>query len=79
MLQRYGNRAGNSGVKAFEELPEAIRVQFIDGEVYTYTYGSAGRRHVEFMKALARQGKGLSGYIAVNVRHRYATKTGGNG
>lgn len=75
MLRRYGNRAGNSGVKAFEELPHGIRVQFLDGEVYTYTYRSAGRERIEYMKELARHGKGLSGYIATYVQHRFETKT----
>lgn len=77
MLERYRNRSGNSGVTAYEILDDGIRVRFIDGEIYTYTYESAGREHIERMQALARNGEGLSGYIATYVRHRYARKSGG--
>ena len=74
MLTSYRNRAGNSGVTAYEILDDGIRVRFVDGEIYTYTVKSAGREHVERMQALAKAGAGLSGYIATHVRHRYASK-----
>ena len=75
MLTPYRNRSGNSGVTAYEMLDDGIRVRFVDGEIYTYTFDSAGQEHVEHMQKLARKGKGLSGYIATHVRHRYANKT----
>jgi hypothetical protein len=77
MLTPYRNRAGNSGVTAYEILDDGIRVRFVDGEIYTYTVKSAGREHVERMQALAKAGAGLSGYIATHVRHRYASKAAG--
>jgi hypothetical protein len=78
MLVPYRNRAGNSGVTAYEILDAGIRVRFVDGEIYTYTVESAGREHVERMQELARAGEGLSGYIAMHVRHRYASKAAGS-
>jgi hypothetical protein len=74
MLARYGNRAGNSGVVAYEIRRDSIRVKFLDGRIYTYTYHSAGRENVERMKLLARSGKGLSGFISTHVRDRFAAK-----
>jgi hypothetical protein len=75
MLMRYGNRAGNSGVVAYEARRDCIRVKFVDGTIYTYTYRSAGRENIERMKVLARSGKGLSGFISTHVRDRFASKT----
>ena len=75
MLTRYGNRAGNSGVVAYEIRPDGIRVKFLDGKVYTYTYRSAGRENVECMKLLARSGRGLSGFISTQVRDRFAARS----
>jgi hypothetical protein len=75
MLTRYGNRAGNSGVVAYEIRPDGIRVKFIDGRICTYTYRSAGRGNVERMKLLARSGRGLSGFISTYVKDRYAARS----
>jgi hypothetical protein len=75
MLMRYENRAGNSGVVAYEIRRDGIRVEFIDGRIYTYTYRSAGRENVERMKLLARSGRGLSGFISTHVKDRYAARS----
>ena len=48
--------------------------RFVDGAVYVYTYASAGRRHVEAMKRLARAGAGLSTYISRYIRAAYAAR-----
>jgi hypothetical protein len=77
MFTRYQNRSGNSGVVAYEIVEDGIRVRFVDGATYTYTFESAGRAHVERMRKLAQAGEGLSGYIATHVRHRYASKSDG--
>jgi hypothetical protein len=74
MLIRYGNRAGNSGVIAYEIKRDFIRVKFVDGSTYTYTYRSAGRENIERMKVLARSGRGLSGYISTHVKDRFSEK-----
>ncbi len=75
-MERYRNKTGNSGVVAYEIGRDRIKVQFVDGNVYTYTYRSAGRDNVERMKSLARAGQGLSGFVSTHVRDRFATKEG---
>lgn len=72
-MKRYLRLSGDSGVLAYSLAPDAIRVKFVDGRVYTYTWASAGRSHVEQMKRLARSGKGLSTYISQHVRAAYAS------
>ncbi|BCW94642.1 MAG: hypothetical protein WHS44_10080 [Fimbriimonadales bacterium] len=73
-MERYADLSGQSGVAAYEIGDDYIRVQFKDGSVYLYTYESAGREHIETMKALACKGEGLNGYINRCVRKRYARK-----
>jgi hypothetical protein len=73
-MERYGNVSGDSGVRAYEILPDGIEVQFLSGEIYFYTVASAGRTHIQRMKRLALQGQGLSTYISQHVKHRYASK-----
>lgn len=75
MLTRYENRAGNSGVVAYEIRSDGIRVKFLDGRIYTYTYRSAGRENVEHMKLLARSGRGLSGFISTHVRELFSARS----
>ena len=41
-MKRYGNRHGNSGIAAYEEGPDFIRIKFMSGSVYLYTYNSDG-------------------------------------
>jgi hypothetical protein len=67
----YRNKSGNSGVLAYETGKTFIRIKFIEGELYTYSFKSAGKEHVERMKELAEQGKGLSGYISKYVKDHY--------
>lgn len=52
-MQPYRNLAGDSGVVAYETGADFIRVRFIGGDTYLYTYRSAGARNVEQMKLLA--------------------------
>jgi hypothetical protein len=73
-MERYKNHAGDSGVVAYETGPDFIRVQFIGGETYLYTYESTGADAVELMKTLAEQGRGLSTFISQSVKGTYATK-----
>ena len=72
-MERYANLAGDSGVVAYEPGPDFIRVQFIGGETYLYTYESAGAEAVERMKTLAEQGRGLSTFISRTVKGAYVT------
>ena len=70
----YGNFNGNSGVIAYEIHREAIVVEFRHGGKYLYDHDTTGREHVEEMKLLALEGRGLAGYINKNVRDRFAMK-----
>ena len=64
MISKYLNKSGKSGVKAYEILPTAIRVQFIHrSKWYTYSYASAGIVHIERMKKLALRGYCKRGYF----------------
>lgn len=69
----YKRLSGESGVMAYAIAARSIRVEFVDGRIYTYTYASAGRDEVETMKALAQVGQGLSTYISKYVRDAYAS------
>ena len=72
-MKKYGRLSGDSGVVAYQVEDEAIKVRFVDGKVYTYSYDCPGREHVEQMKTLARAGRGLSTYISKYVGANYAS------
>ncbi|QJD60959.1 hypothetical protein HG264_16785 [Pseudomonas sp. gcc21] len=73
-MDRYKNLSEDSGVIAYELSPGAIVVQFNNGWKYEYTDESAGASAIATMHRLARAGKGLSGFISVNVRDAYVRK-----
>ena len=73
-MKRYKNLSKDSGAIAYEIGKESIKVQFRDGSIYNYTYGSTGKEHIEQMKKLAELGRGLTTYINVYVREKYALK-----
>lgn len=73
-MERYKNLGGDSGISAYENGSDFIRVQFNDGAIYLYTYASAGSDNIERMKHLANQGQGLNTFINTTVRKSYARK-----
>ena len=73
-FHRYRNLSGHSGVVAYALLPDAIALQFFDGMVYLYSHDCPGRRHVARMKALAREGRGLSTYVTRHVGKRFSAR-----
>jgi len=73
-MQRYRNMSGNAGVIAYELRPDGIVIKFADGGTYFYNDVRPGKRHVERMKALAKQGSGLTTFINQKVRGNYAAK-----
>lgn len=75
-MERYLNKAGDSGVTGFVMGDDFIKIWFTGGVAYLYNYVIPGKKHVEKMKKLARAGRGLSTYIAKNVGDRYAGKQG---
>ena len=71
-MKRYANRSGGSGVAAYQFTDDAIRVRFVNSDrVYEYSHASAGVAHVDAMKRLAEEGRGLSAYISRHVSDRY--------
>jgi hypothetical protein len=73
-MEPYKNLEGASGVKAYEIGHHSITLEFQDGDVYLYNYQSAGREVIEEMIRLAKEGKGLNGYVSRRVRAAYAEK-----
>lgn len=75
-MKPYKNLSGHSGVLAYDITADAIHVRFRDGDApnYLYNAASAGRANLEAMKRLATAGRGLSTFIARNVRDGYAKK-----
>ena len=62
-MKSYENVGGDSTIIAFEIGDDSIKVKFMDGSVYLYTYRSAGSANVEQMKKYANFGHGLNGFI----------------
>ncbi len=61
----YKSKSGKtSGVTAFKIGEDYILVQFSSGQLYKYTYVSAGRPAVDEMKARAMVQQGLSTFIS---------------
>ena len=73
-MERYKNLGGDSGVSDYKIGDDSITVQFSTGDVYLYTYSSAGSTHIEEMKLLAVTGEGLNSYINKYVRKGYESK-----
>ena len=73
-MEPYKNLGGNSGIKAYELLPDGIKIQFSDGSIYLYNYEFNGERAIKIMKGLARKGIGLTTYINQEIRSNFAQK-----
>ncbi len=67
----YNNFSGQSNITAYQIGEDRILVQFRNGEIYTYTYDSAGVDNVEEMKRLAQSGGGLNAFITQTVKYDY--------
>lgn len=70
-MHKYDGSAHGSGILAYEVGRDSIRIKFVDGSVYLYTYGSTGPRNIDAMKSLAEKGDGLNTYINRYVRRAY--------
>lgn len=73
-IERYQNLTGDSGIAAYKIENDSVTVEFNDRATYLYNYMSAGRNHIETMKALAIAGQGLSSFISKYVRKGYAAQ-----
>jgi hypothetical protein len=72
--ERYANLNGDSGVAYYATGPDFIAVQFLDSTTYIYDYDRPGREHVDRMKELAAEGRGLGTYISQHVHKEFASK-----
>lgn len=71
-MERYKNLSRKSGISSFECGADYITVCFTGtGKTYTYSYRKAGSIHVEAMKRLAVEGRGLATYISRYVKDLY--------
>ena len=73
-MPEYANLNGRSGIRWYDESPDAIVITFDDGHVYRYDASEPGPGVVDRMKHLAASGRGLNGYISRAVRQRYAAR-----
>lgn len=73
-MQKYRNSSGDSAIKQFELGPDFIKIEFLDGALYLYDHIKPGSKHVEKMKTLALDGRGLNSYINSHVKKTYAKK-----
>ena len=70
--QPYESQNGNSGVSFYALGPSYISVWFHNGRGYVYDGRRPGKLHVDEMKRLAEEGRGLTTYINHHVRKNYA-------
>jgi hypothetical protein len=71
----YKNPNPDTGVRTYELIEDAIILEFANRKFrYVYNAENPGRIHVDAMKKLARQGRGLSTYVNQHVRENYAKK-----
>jgi hypothetical protein len=71
----YKSRNPNAGVLNYEIVDDAIILEFSNHKFrYLYNAMAPGETHVDAMKRLALQGKGLTTYVNQNVRENYAAK-----
>jgi hypothetical protein len=68
----YRNRSGRSGVVAYALAPDAILLEFAQGDVYESTARSAGAEALAEMRSRAERGSGLATYVSRHVRGGYA-------
>lgn len=75
-METYKNLGGDSNVESYEIAEESITVVFRSGRDrhYLYTYNRPGKYHVEEMKSLARNGRGLNSYISRVVKSNFEDK-----
>ena len=73
-MERYKNLSRQSGVTHYELGDDYIRLRFINGSEYIYNDSLPGGDVVDVMKELAVRGRGLSTFVAQEVRERYYRK-----
>ena len=74
MMETYLNLSGKSDIVAFEIFKNSIEVKFNSGWIYKYTNIDADASHINRMKELAHEGRGLGSYINSYLSHNYSDK-----
>lgn len=69
---RYRNLNNNSGVAAYDTGVDWFLIKFNDSSLYLYTTKSTTIEHINYMRTLAREGKGLNSYVNRIVGNQYA-------
>jgi hypothetical protein len=73
-VERYRTKNNQESVVAYEEGAYGIVLHFLDGSTYLYTAASAGPECIAEMKALAREGRGLSSYVVEHAANVFAKR-----
>ena len=74
-MEKYSNFHGDSGVLEYETGLDFIKIRFVNrNTIYVYNHSQPGSAHVEQMKRLATNGRGLATYISQNVKQNYSYK-----
>ena len=63
--------SGRGGITVYKILPKGIVLKFQNKDLYLYDYLKPGKQHVDQMKILAKEGKGLTTYVNQYVRSNY--------
>jgi Arc/MetJ family transcription regulator len=72
-MQKYGSNE-ESGIVAFDIGPGSITLEFAGGDRYVYTDESVGPATISTMQVLAKAGRGLSAFLATDLRGRYSSQ-----
>jgi hypothetical protein len=73
-MKAYRNIHQNSGIRYYEIDEHSIKIKFKhSSSVYIYHDSKIAKTHIDRMKALAKEGKGLATYISQHpeVRDHY--------
>ncbi len=70
-MVEYKDIDGDSWIIEYEIWVDFIDVKFKSWKVYTYSYDSASKIHIENMKKLALVWNWLNSYIMKNCRNLY--------
>lgn len=76
-MKAYRDIDGDSGISAYDDGDDWIKVQFKSGQTYEYQASKIGQEHITAMKALANAGDGLNSYIMRNpaVKNGWSSKS----
>ena len=71
-MKVYEDLSGNSGITGYRisDNDDSIDIEFRSGKTYTYTRANVGYTNFEVMKALAKAGAGLCGFLT-EIRNQY--------